>query len=150
MLEKIEIKLLDGSFVDVLPSYATSGSAGLDLCASVDSHIELQPGECVLVPTGLAINIADAGYAAVILPRSGLGHKKGLVLGNGTGLIDSDYQGELMVSCFNRSKESITIEPKMRFAQLVFIPVARPELVHVESFSSKTQRGDGGFGHTGV
>jgi dUTP pyrophosphatase len=110
----------------------------------------LKPGECKLIGTGIAINVADPSYAALILPRSGLGHKKGLVLGNGTGLIDSDYQGELKVSCFNRSQETIEIEPLMRFAQLVIVPVVQAQFDLVDEFSQESDRAEGGFGHTGV
>ena len=150
MLKKIQIKILNKEIVSDIPRYATVGSAGLDLSAAIKNEIILKPGECMLVGTGLAINIADPSYAAVILPRSGLGHKKGLILGNGTGLIDSDYQGELMVSCLNRSAVDIVIEPLMRFAQLVIIPVVQAEFDLVDEFSFGTERSNGGFGHTGV
>lgn len=150
MLQKIQIKILDKDVVRDVPAYATSGSAGLDLCAAITESVVLQPGECKLIGTALAINIADPNFAALILPRSGLGHKKGLVLGNGTGLIDSDYQGELMVSCFNRSAEAIEIEPMMRFAQLVIVPVVQAQFELVNEFTSVTERAEGGFGHTGV
>ena len=150
MLQKIQIKILDKNLVKGVPSYATQGSAGLDLCAAITERVLLHPGECKLIGTSIAINIADPSLAALILPRSGLGHKKGLVLGNGTGLIDSDYQGELMVSCFNRSSDTIEIEPEMRFAQLVIVPVAQAQFELVDDFKNISERAGGGFGHTGV
>lgn len=131
-----------------LPTYATQGSAGLDLRAMLDQSLTLQPGETRLLPTGLAIHVADPGLAALILPRSGLGHKHGIVLGNLVGLIDSDYQGELMVSCWNRGQAAFTIEPGERIAQLVLVPVLQAQLEIVEAFDG-SQRGAGGFGHTG-
>lgn len=131
-----------------LPSYATEGSAGLDLRAMLDAPLLLEPGQTSLLPTGLAIHIADPGLAAMILPRSGLGHKHGIVLGNLVGLIDSDYQGELMVSCWNRGHQPFTIEPGERIAQLVLVPVVQAQLEIVSEFDS-SQRGAGGFGHTG-
>jgi dUTP pyrophosphatase len=131
-----------------LPEYQTAGSAGMDLRAMVEAPVELQPGDAQLVPTGLAMHIGDPGYAAVILPRSGLGHRHGIVLGNLVGLIDADYQGPLMVSCWNRGKAAFTIAPGERLAQLVFVPVARGALRIVDSFEP-TARGAGGFGHTG-
>ena len=131
-----------------LPTYATQGSAGLDLRAMLDQALTLQPGETHLLPTGLAIHVANPGLAALILPRSGLGHKHGIVLGNLVGLIDSDYQGELMVSCWNRGQAAFTIEPGERVAQLVLVPVLQAQLEIVESFDD-SQRGAGGFGHTG-
>ncbi|MEY8766466.1 MULTISPECIES: dUTP diphosphatase [Francisella] len=146
----IELKILNKDIVKEVPEYGTEGSAAVDLRACISQKEFLNPGECKLVGTGIAINIANSGYAAMILPRSGLGHKKGLVLGNGTGLIDSDYQGELMVSCFNRSQEVIEIEPLMRFAQLVIVPVVQAKFDVVEDFSQQTVRAAGGFGHTGV
>lgn len=146
----IQLKILNKDIVKEVPSYGTEGSAAVDLRASISEKVLLQPGECRLIGTGLAINIANPNYAAMILPRSGLGHKKGLVLGNGTGLIDSDYQGELMVSCFNRSQEVIEIEPLMRFAQLVIVPVVQAKFDVVDEFSQQTDRAAGGFGHTGV
>ncbi|AEI35154.1 dUTP diphosphatase [Francisella salina] len=146
----IELKILNKDIVKEVPEYGTEGSAAVDLRACISQKEVLNPGECKLVGTGIAINIANSGYAAMILPRSGLGHKKGLVLGNGTGLIDSDYQGELMVSCFNRSQEVIEIEPLMRFAQLVIVPVVQAKFDVVEDFSQQTVRAAGGFGHTGV
>jgi len=131
-----------------LPAYATDGSAGLDLRACLDAPLTLQPGRAELVPTGLAIHLEDAGLAAVILPRSGLGHRHGIVLGNLVGLIDSDYQGELKVSCWNRGSEPYTITPGERIAQLVVVPVVQVELKIVESFP-ESERGAGGFGHSG-
>lgn len=131
-----------------LPAYATEGSAGLDLRAMLDAPLLLEPGQTSLLPTGLAIHIADPGLAAMILPRSGLGHKHGIVLGNLVGLIDSDYQGELMVSCWNRGHQPFTIEPGERIAQLVLVPVVQAQLEIVSEFDG-SQRGAGGFGHTG-
>jgi dUTP pyrophosphatase len=131
-----------------LPHYATEGSAGLDLRACIDAALPLGPGRAELIPTGLSIYVADPGLAAVILPRSGLGHKHGLVLGNLVGLIDSDYQGPLMVSCWNRGSAPYTVQPGERIAQLVVVPVVQVELEIVESFAA-TDRGGGGFGHTG-
>lgn len=131
-----------------LPAYATDGSAGLDLRAMLDEPLTLLPGSTELLPTGLAIYIADPGYAGMILPRSGLGHKHGIVLGNLVGLIDSDYQGQLMVSCWNRGKDSFVIEPGDRIAQLVIVPVLQVALARVDEFT-QTERGEGGFGHSG-
>jgi deoxyuridine 5'-triphosphate nucleotidohydrolase len=131
-----------------LPAYATAGSAGLDLRACIDADLLLEPGKAELIPTGLAIYVEDPGLAAVILPRSGLGHKHGVVLGNLVGLIDSDYQGHLMVSCWNRGREPFTVRPGERIAQLVVVPVVQVELEVVEDFSA-TGRGVGGFGHSG-
>lgn len=131
-----------------LPEYATTGSAGVDLRACVDAPLHVAPGQTVLVPTGMAIHIADPGLAAVILPRSGLGHKHGIVLGNLVGLIDSDYQGQIMVSCWNRSSEAFAIEPGIRLAQMVFVPVVQVAFEVVEEFSVSS-RGAGGFGHSG-
>lgn len=132
-----------------LPTYATEGSAGLDLRAMLEQPLALQPGQTELVPSGLAIHIGDPGWCALILPRSGLGHRHGLVLGNLTGLIDADYQGPLMVSLWNRSDTAFTIEPGDRIAQLVFMPVGRARFTQVEDFQ-RSQRGEGGFGHTGL
>ncbi|AFJ42770.1 dUTP diphosphatase [Francisella orientalis] len=146
----IELKILNREIVKEIPMYGTEGSAAVDLRACISQVEFLNPGECKLIGTGVAINIANPNYAAMILPRSGLGHKKGLVLGNGTGLIDSDYQGELIVSCFNRSQEVVEIEPLMRFAQLVIVPVVQARFDVVEEFSQQTIRAAGGFGHTGV
>ena len=131
-----------------LPEYATDGSAGLDLRACIDEPVTIGPGETRLVATGIAIHIADPGYAAVILPRSGLGHRHGIVLGNLVGLIDSDYQGEVGISCWNRGSEPYVVEPGDRIAQLVVVPVARARFELVEEFT-ETERGSGGFGHTG-
>lgn len=150
-MKKILIKLIDKRLGKdfPLPEYATEGSAGLDLCACLDSPLEIKPGETVLIPAGFAIHIADNAYAAVLLPRSGLGHKHGIVLGNLTGLIDSDYQGEIFVSCWNRSDTAFTINPGDRIAQMIIVPVVQAKFEFVESFT-ETIRGDGGFGHTGV
>ena len=147
-MKNIALKILDPRMKENLPAYATTGSAGLDLRASLDETIVLQPGETRLIPTGLAIHIGDPGYAAVILPRSGLGHKHGIVLGNLVGLIDSDYQGPLMVSAWNRSTTPFTLEPMERLAQLVFVPVLQVNFDVVESFED-SDRGTGGFGSTG-
>lgn len=145
---KLSYRILDERIREHLPRYATPGSAGLDLRSLLDEPLTLAPGATTLVRTGLAIHIGDPGYAAVILPRSGLGHKKGLVLGNLVGLIDSDYQGELMISLWNRGSETQTIEPFERLAQLVVVPVVQPELVEVADFA-ESERGTGGFGSTG-
>lgn len=131
-----------------LPAYATEGSAGLDLRAMLDAPLDIAPGATHLIPTGMAIHIADPGYAGLILPRSGLGHKHGIVLGNLVGLIDSDYQGQLMVSCWNRSETAFSLAPGERLAQLVIVPVMQVALEQVETFDA-SQRGSGGFGHTG-
>ena len=151
MSAEIEFKRLDPRLGAEfpLPAYATALSAGLDLRAMIDQAIELAPGEAQLVPTGLAIHIGDPGLCAVILPRSGLGHKQGLVMGNLVGLIDADYQGPLMVSLWNRGRFPITITPGDRVAQLVFLPVARAVFRQVDEFE-RSERGEGGFGHTGV
>lgn len=150
MLKKIQLKILDPRVGKdfPLPAYATIGSAGLDLRACLDKSCTLMPGETRLIPTGLAIHIADIHMAAVILPRSGLGHKHGIVLGNLTGLIDSDYQGPLQVSCWNRSQTPYVIQPGERIAQLVIIPILRAEFSVVEEFPA-SMRGEGGFGHSG-
>lgn len=147
---KLQYRVLDPRLGDniPLPHYATDGSAGLDLRAMVKAPLTLAPGETQLLPTGMAIYISDPGYAGMILPRSGLGHKHGIVLGNLVGLIDSDYQGELMVSCWNRGQQPFTIEPGERIAQLVIVPVMQVQLEQVETFTS-TERGSGGFGHSG-
>src|ERR1700674_5505175 len=145
---KLDIKILDARMRDYLPAYATSGSAGLDLRACLDEAITLEPGQTTLVPTGLAIHIEDAGYAALILPRSGLGHKHGVVLGNLVGLIDSDYQGQLMVSTWNRGAAPYTIQPFERIAQLVIVPVVQVRLEVVTEFGA-SRRGGGGFGSSG-
>ncbi|MEW6647510.1 MAG: dUTP diphosphatase [Pseudomonadota bacterium] len=149
-MRKIELKILDpriGSEFP-LPAYATEGSAGLDLRACVDAPLEVKPGESHLIPTGIAIHIGDPALAAVLLPRSGLGHKKGIVLGNLVGLIDSDYQGQIFVSCWNRSSDSFTINAGERIAQMVFIPVVQADFAVVDDFEASA-RGSGGFGHTG-
>jgi dUTP pyrophosphatase len=147
-LKKLDVKVLDPRIRDQLPAYATGGSAGLDLRACIESAITLKPGDTSLVPTGLAIHLDDPGLAAVIIPRSGLGHKHGIVLGNLVGLIDSDYQGQLMVSCWNRGREAFEVKPMERIAQLVIVPVVQVELNVVESFE-ESARGAGGFGSTG-
>lgn len=150
MKKKIDIKILDPRVGNKfpLPTYATEGSAGLDLRACLDQAIQLEPGQTELLPTGLAVHIADQQLAAVILPRSGLGHKHGVVLGNLVGLIDSDYQGELKVSVWNRGDTSFTIEPGERIAQMVFVPIVQVEFDLVRDFET-TKRGSGGFGHSG-
>ncbi|MEQ1484100.1 dUTP diphosphatase [Methyloglobulus sp.] len=149
-MRKIEFKILDSRIGNEipLPEYATSGSAGLDLRACLETATELKPGETLLIPTGLAIHISDHHLAAVILPRSGLGHKHGIVLGNLVGLIDSDYQGQIFVSCWNRGNTTFTINIGERIAQMVFVPVVQVALEQVEEFN-ESSRGDGGFGHTG-
>jgi dUTP pyrophosphatase len=144
----IDLKVLDARMAEHLPAYATPGSAGLDLRACLDAPLLLEPGQSVLIPTGLAIHVADPGLAAIILPRSGLGHKHGIVLGNLVGLIDSDYQGPLMVSCWNRSAANFTVQPLERIAQLVIVPVVQAVFRRVEEFGA-TVRGGGGFGSTG-
>jgi dUTP pyrophosphatase len=146
---KIDVKILDPRMVDQLPAYATPGSAGLDLRACLNEAVTLQPNAWQLIPTGLAIHLADPGYAALILPRSGLGHKHGIVLGNLVGLIDSDYQGQLMVSAWNRSNTAFTIEPMERIAQLVVVPVVQAQFNVVSDFAATTERGAGGYGSTG-
>ncbi len=151
MNAKLQVRVLDARFGSEweLPSYATPGSAALDLRAALTEPLTVAPGQTELVPSGLSIYVADPGLCAMILPRSGLGHKQGLVLGNGTGLIDSDYQGPLMISVFNRSQQAFTIAPGDRIAQLVIVPVVQVELDVVDSFT-QSERGEGGFGHTGV
>ena len=144
----IALKILDERIRPQLPAYATVGSAGLDLRACIDSPLTIEPGEAQLIPTGVAIHIADPGLAAMILPRSGLGHKHGIVLGNLVGLIDSDYQGPLMVSCWNRGEEAFVLKPLDRLAQLVIVPVVHAEFSVVEDFSA-SERGAGGFGSSG-
>jgi len=147
----LQVRILDPRFERdwPLPAYATSASAGLDLRAALDAPLTLEPGAAELIPSGLAIHIGDPGLCAVILPRSGLGHKHGIVLGNGTGLIDADYQGPLMLSVFNRSQHAFRIEPGDRIAQLVLLPIVQATLEVVETFT-QSARGSGGFGHTGV
>lgn len=151
MNHTLEIKLLDPRFGDEwpLPTYATQASAGLDLRAALDQALTLQPGDTALVPSGLAVHVGDPTMCAVILPRSGLGHKHGIVLGNGTGLIDADYQGPLLISVWNRGREAFTMQPGDRIAQLVVLPIVRATLQVVEEFETSV-RGAGGFGHTGV
>ena len=147
-MKNIDLKILDPRMTELLPAYGTPGSAGLDLRACVDAPLVIEPGQTVLVPTGLAIHIGDPGYAAMILPRSGLGHKNGIVLGNLVGLIDSDYQGQLMVSTWNRGHATFTLQPLDRLAQLVIVPVLQVGFNVVEEFAS-SERGAGGFGSTG-
>jgi dUTP pyrophosphatase len=147
-MKTIDVKILDQRMNDQLPSYATAGSAGLDLRACIDAPITFKPGETHLIPTGLAIHIADPAYAAVILPRSGLGHKHGIVLGNLVGLIDSDYQGQLMVSTWNRGQTEFILNPMERLAQLVIVPIMQVGFNVVEEFDT-SERGAGGFGSTG-
>ncbi|CAE6832861.1 dUTP diphosphatase [Paraburkholderia haematera] len=145
---KLDLKILDARMRDQLPAYATTGSAGLDLRACLNEPLTLKPGETALVPTGLAIHVADPGYAALILPRSGLGHKHGIVLGNLVGLIDSDYQGQLMISTWNRGETTFVLNPMERLAQLVIVPVVQAEFNIVDDFET-SDRGAGGFGSTG-
>jgi dUTP pyrophosphatase len=147
-MRKLEVKILDERIRSMLPHYASAGAAGLDLRACISSELVLNPGESQLVPSGIAIHVGDPGYAAVILPRSGLGAKSGIVLGNLVGLIDSDYQGPLMVSLWNRGKAAFTIQPLDRIAQLVVVPVVQVEFQVVEEFAASA-RGTGGFGSTG-
>lgn len=144
----IDLKVLDERVADALPAYATPGSAGLDLRACLDAPLKLDPGQTALIPTGIAIHIGDPGLAAMILPRSGLGHKHGIVLGNLVGLIDSDYQGPLMVSCWNRAHAPFVVEPLERIAQLVIVPVVQAKFRRVDDFEA-SHRGAGGFGSTG-
>jgi dUTP diphosphatase len=145
---KLDVKVLDERIRSQLPAYATEGSAGLDLRAAIHEPITLEPGDSTLVPSGLAIHLGDPGLAAVIIPRSGLGHKHGIVLGNLVGLIDSDYQGQVFVSCWNRGKEPFVLKPLERLAQLVVVPVVQVELNVVDDFA-QSERGAGGFGSTG-
>ncbi len=149
-MQKIQLKILDPRLGDTikLPDYATTGSAGLDLRACLESKITISPQKTILIPTGLAIYISDPTLAAVLLPRSGLGHKHGIVLGNLVGLIDSDYQGQVFVSCWNRGQTAFEIDIGDRIAQMVFVPVAQVEFEHVKDFTN-SERGEGGFGHTG-
>ena len=151
MQKTIQLKIMDKRLGAEfpLPKYETQGAAGLDLRACIDAPIEITPHETILIPTGLAIYISDPAFAATILPRSGLGHKHGLVLGNSVGLIDSDYQGQLMISCFNRGKAAYTVKPGERIAQLVVLPVVRADFALVDEFT-QSERGVGGFGSTGV
>lgn len=149
--QRIEVRILDPRLGGQwpLPAYATAASAGLDLRAALDGPLVLQPGDTALVPSGLSLHIADPGLCAVVLPRSGLGHRHGIVLGNGTGLIDADYQGPLLISVWNRGQDAFTIEPGDRIAQLVVLPIVRADLQVVDTFADSA-RGAGGFGHTGV
>jgi len=147
-MKKISVKILDARMQDQLPAYATSGSAGLDLRACLDRPLVLEPGSTHLIPTGLAIHISDPSYAAMILPRSGMGHKHGIVLGNLVGLIDSDYQGQLMISTWNRGQSVFTLNPMERLAQLVVVPVLQVGFEVVQEFAS-SERGGAGFGSTG-
>ena len=146
---RIAVRILDSRLTDQLPRYATPGSAGLDLRACIDHAVTVEAGQAVMVPTGLAIHLDDPGYCAMILPRSGLGHRHGIVLGNLVGLIDSDYQGPLQISCWNRSNEPYTLQPLDRVAQLVIVPVQQVEFDLVDAFT-ESERGAGGFGSTGV
>ncbi len=147
-MKTIDIKILDPRMQDLLPAYATPGSAGLDLRACIDAAITIAPGQTILIPTGLAIHIGEPGYCAMILPRSGMGHKNGIVLGNLVGLIDSDYQGQLMVSTWNRGSQPFTLEPMERLAQLIIVPVLQVGFNIVDSFDA-SERGASGFGSTG-
>lgn len=147
-MKTIDVKILDTRMADLMPAYATPGSAGLDLRACIDAPLTIEPGQTVLVPTGLAVHIGDPGYAAMILPRSGMGHKNGIVLGNLVGLIDSDYQGPLMVSTWNRGQNAFTLQPMERLAQLIVVPVLQVGFNVVEEFGA-SERGEGGFGSTG-
>jgi dUTP pyrophosphatase len=149
-MQKIQLQILDPRIGEdiPLPTYATDGSAGMDMRACLEEPLTIHPGETHLIPTGIAIHINDPNLAAVLLPRSGLGHKHGIVLGNLTGLIDSDYQGQVFVSCWNRGQDTFTVNPGERIAQMVFVPVVQAEFEIVESFDS-SERGEGGFGHTG-
>ncbi len=147
-MQPLDVKVLDARLRDMLPAYATGGAAGLDLRACIEAPLELKPGDTVLVPSGLAMHLSDPGLAALVLPRSGLGHKSGIVLGNLVGLIDSDYQGQIMVSVWNRGRERFTIQPMDRIAQLVVVPVVRVKLNIVEAFDA-SDRGANGFGSTG-
>ncbi|GGQ00354.1 dUTP diphosphatase [Shewanella ulleungensis] len=151
MKTPIELKILDSRIGSEfpLPAYATAGSAGMDLRAMTDTAMVIEPGQTVLIPTGIAIHVADPSLAAVILPRSGMGHKNGIVLGNLVGLIDSDYQGQLMVSCWNRSDKPFTLDIGDRLAQLMFVPVVQAQFTLVDEFNS-SDRGEGGFGHSGT
>lgn len=147
-MKKIDIKILDARLNEQLPAYATPGSAGLDLRACIEQPLTLNPGETCLIPTGIAIHLADTGLAALVLPRSGLGHKHGIVLGNLVGLIDSDYQGQILVSCWNRGRMVFQLNPLERIAQLVIVPVIQVEFNRVDSFD-QSHRGEDGFGSTG-
>ena len=146
---QVDLKILDTRLRETPPTYATPGSAGLDLRACIQAPVLLQPGQWQLIPTGMAVHLRDPGYAALILPRSGLGHKHGIVLGNLVGLIDSDYQGELMVSAWNRSSTAFTLQPMERLAQLVIVPVVQAQFNEVQDFAQVSERGTGGYGSTG-
>ena len=146
---QVDIKILDTRLRETPPAYATPGSAGLDLRACIDAPVTLEPGQWQLIPTGMAMYLRDPNYAAMILPRSGMGHKHGIVLGNLVGLIDSDYQGQLMVSAWNRSPTAFTLQPMDRLAQLVIVPVVQAQFREVESFEEDSARGEGGYGSTG-
>ncbi|MEG0200058.1 MAG: dUTP diphosphatase [Comamonas sp.] len=146
---KVDVKILDARLRDNLPAYATPGSAGLDLRACIDAPVVLEPGQWQLIPTGMAMHLQDPNYAAMILPRSGMGHKHGIVLGNLVGLIDSDYQGQLMVSAWNRSQTTFTLQPMDRLAQLIIVPVVQAQFNLVEDFAAASERGEGGYGSTG-
>lgn len=148
-MKTVDVKILDPRLKDNLPTYATPGSAGLDLRACLNEPIDLAPGQTVLVPTGLSVHLADPNYAAMILPRSGMGHKNGIVLGNLVGLIDSDYQGPLMISTWNRGQTTFRLEPMERLAQLIIVPVVQATFRVVDEFSDTSDRGTGGFGSTG-
>ena len=148
-MRTVDVKILDPRIVDHMPAYATPGSAGLDLRACIDSAVELKPGQTELIPTGMAIHLADAGIAAMVIPRSGLGHKHGIVLGNLVGLIDSDYQGQIFVSVWNRGDAAFTLSPLERIAQLVIVPVLQVRFNPVDDFG-RSERGPGGFGSTGL
>ena len=151
MTLQVEYKILDprlGNEIE-MPRYGTKGSAGLDLRACIDADLTIEPGETILIPTGMAIHLDDEGFAAMLLPRSGLGHKHGIVLGNLVGLIDSDYQGPLMVSCWNRGETAYQVAVGERIAQMVIVPVLQPVFKQVNEFGDTTERGEGGFGHTG-
>jgi dUTP pyrophosphatase len=147
-MKTIDLKVLDSRMAECLPAYATPGSAGLDLRACTEGPLVIEPGQAALIPTGIALHIGDPGLAAMILPRSGLGHKHGIVLGNLVGLIDSDYQGPLMVSCWNRGQAAFTVQPMDRIAQLVIVPVVQARFRQVQEFNA-SDRGEGGFGSTG-
>lgn len=147
-MRNIDVKILDARLRDNMPTYATGGSAGLDLRACIDAPVQLNPGQTILVPSGIAIHLADPGFAAMVLPRSGMGHKHGIVLGNLVGLIDSDYQGQVLVSLWNRGADAFTLNPMERIAQLVVVPVVQVNFNVVEDFA-ESLRGDGGFGSTG-
>lgn len=146
---QVDLKILDARLRENMPAYATPGSAGLDLRACIDAPLTLEPGQWQLIPTGMAMYLKDPGHAALILPRSGLGHKHGIVLGNLVGLIDSDYQGQLMVSAWNRSQTAFTLQPMERLAQLVIVPVVQPTFNVVDEFEAVSARGEGGYGSTG-